>query len=262
MCSRISCFGRICGRRGATPVAIVTVAPGTGILDQVKCSGFEESADYVIVPATVTKPSTIQERDFVAHLIDEWKRQKFPERACTVFAVVARMNRATAIFNAARERIGASQGLHAGEIMVLDALMRSGPPYCLNPGHLLEELQIASGTMTHWIDRLARRDFVMRTPDPTDRRAVLVHVTPRGLRLVTEMTRQVTRGFQGMVEHAALAAMPHKDLCDLSDLLGKALIALEGMAPPCANGRHPTTREPKASRSRKTRVARPARAPR
>ena len=44
----------------------------------------------------------------------------------------------------------------------------------------MTQTQVASGTMTNRIDRLSRRGYVTREPDPADRRGVLVRLTVSG----------------------------------------------------------------------------------
>src|SRR5579863_3774205 len=95
------------------------------------------------------------QHDFVDHLLKEWKALS-PWINSTPVAIIVRMKRATAIFDRARERLGTSFGIGNGEIMVLDALRRVGPPNRLNPSRLLQELLAPSGTMTSWLDKLAK----------------------------------------------------------------------------------------------------------
>jgi DNA-binding MarR family transcriptional regulator len=175
-------------------------------------------------------------RDFVDHLVEEWKSQA-PHLDWTPSAIIARMRRATVIFDRARERMGAPYGIGAGEIMVLDALRRAGPPNRLNPGRLLEELLTPSGTMTSWIDRLAKRGFVKRMRDPEDRRGGLVQLAPPGRRFVDDSYRSMQAQWLGMPEHAALAAMARQDLNALSDLLRKLALVLESASS------HPTLKQ-------------------
>jgi DNA-binding MarR family transcriptional regulator len=166
------------------------------------------------------------EGDFVDHLVEEWKAQA-PHLDWTPSAIIARMRRATLIFDRARERMGAPYGIGAGEIMVLDALRRAGPPNRLNPRRLLEELLTPSGTMTSWIDRLAKRGFVKRMRDPEDRRGVLVQLAAPGRCFVDDSYRTIQAHWRGMPEHAALAGMARQDLDALADLLRKVALALE-----------------------------------
>ena len=74
----------------------------------------------------------------------------------------------------------AANALEPWEFDVLSALRRSGEPYELSPGRLLRETLVTSGTMTNRVDRLVARGLVGRRADPTDRRGVLVRLTPRG----------------------------------------------------------------------------------
>ena len=174
----------------------------------------------------IEKPDTPVEGDFVDHLVEEWKSQ-LPHIDWTPSAIIVRMRRATLVFDRARDQIGAPFGLGGGEVMVLDALRRAGPPHCLNPRRLLEELLTPSGTMTSWIDRLAERGFVRRIRDPHDRRGILVQLASPGRRFVDESSKRVQAQWSGMPEHAALAGMSRDDLNTLSDLLRKLTLALE-----------------------------------
>jgi DNA-binding MarR family transcriptional regulator len=180
------------------------------------------------------------ERDFVDHLLEDWKEQA-PWLDVIPFAIIVRMKRATAIFDKARERLGAPHGIGSGEIMVLDALRRVGPPNRLNPGRLLQELLVPSGTMTSWIDRLDKLGFVRRMPDPNDRRGVLVQLSARGQRVVSHIDEMSGQQWRGMPAHAALARMDRRDQEALANLLRKLSLVLEaefcktGASPPAVS---------------------------
>jgi DNA-binding MarR family transcriptional regulator len=59
----------------------------------------------------------------------------------------------------------------------LAVLMRHGP---MRPGALAEHLRIAPRSATEVVDDLQERGLVERTPDPADRRATVLHLTPAG----------------------------------------------------------------------------------
>jgi DNA-binding MarR family transcriptional regulator len=80
----------------------------------------------------------------------------------------------------ARRDVLAFRELDIWEYDVLAALRAAAPPHELSPGTLVTETQVASGTMTNRIDRLSRRGYVTREPDPGDRRGVLVRLTVSG----------------------------------------------------------------------------------
>lgn len=69
---------------------------------------------------------------------------------------------------------------------MLATLRRSGAPYRLSPGELLDTLMVTSGTMTNRIDQLEKQNFVERIVNPDDRRSVLIGLTETGLALVDE----------------------------------------------------------------------------
>jgi DNA-binding MarR family transcriptional regulator len=77
---------------------------------------------------------------------------------------------ATVMFHAT---VAAKQGLSATEEKALDLLDRSGP---LTAGELARRSGLAPASVTGLIDRLERKGFVRRIPNPSDRRSVLVEV--------------------------------------------------------------------------------------
>jgi DNA-binding MarR family transcriptional regulator len=80
----------------------------------------------------------------------------------------------------ARREAFALHDLEPGEFDVLAALRRAGVPYALTPSQLVHATLVTSGTMTNRIDRLTVKNFVKRTPDPSDGRGVLVELTATG----------------------------------------------------------------------------------
>ena len=74
----------------------------------------------------------------------------------------------TALFHQAA---AAKYGLGITDMKALGALMQEGP---MTAGQITKRLSLTSGAVTSLIDRLERRNFVQRAPDPTDRRKVVV----------------------------------------------------------------------------------------
>jgi DNA-binding MarR family transcriptional regulator len=83
-------------------------------------------------------------------------------------------------FELLRREVLVARDLEVWEYDVLAALSAAGTPYQLSPSALVSETQVASGTTTNRIDRLARRGYVTREPDPD----VLVRLTTAGRRKV------------------------------------------------------------------------------
>ena len=69
-------------------------------------------------------------------------------------------------------------GIEASELAALEHLQAAGP---MTLGRLGERLSMSPGALTALVDRLERRGFVERTPNPGDRRSALVHETEAGL---------------------------------------------------------------------------------
>lgn len=59
----------------------------------------------------------------------------------------------------------------------------------LTPGELAARLGITSAASTALVDRLSARGHVMRMPNPSDRRSVLVHASPETVELVVTALR-------------------------------------------------------------------------
>jgi DNA-binding MarR family transcriptional regulator len=71
---------------------------------------------------------------------------------------------------------------------------------------LSRKLHIAAPTVTGIIDRLERSGYVKRTPDPQDRRAVHVGLTPRGQRVAKKLKTTIQKKWLSL-----LARLPEAD---------------------------------------------------
>ncbi|GAA4116863.1 MarR family transcriptional regulator TamR [Nocardioides fonticola] len=118
-------------------------------------------------------------RDEVDDLVEAWVRER-PDLDLAPVAVFSRISRLARHLDLARREAFTAQGIESWEFDVLAALRRAGEPYELSPGRLLRETLVTSGTMTNRVDRLAARGYVERSPDPDDRRGVIVRLTPDG----------------------------------------------------------------------------------
>jgi len=78
------------------------------------------------------------------------------------------------------ERNAALEGLAAGELLVLDALYRVGPPYQATPTSLKNYFLISLAGVGKRVDRLQRMGLVDRLRDPRDGRSMLVQLNEKG----------------------------------------------------------------------------------
>jgi len=119
--------------------------------------------------------------DEVARLVSDWRRER-PDLDLSPLEVLSRITRIARHLDIARRRAFAD--LDTWGFDVLAALRRSGEPYQLSPGQLLQETMVTSGTMTNRLDRLEERNLITRKPDPRDGRGSLVTLTKSGMRAV------------------------------------------------------------------------------
>lgn len=152
-------------------------------------------------------------RDEVDDLMEAWARER-ADLDLDPVAVFSRISRLARHVDLARRTAFSAHGIESWEFDVLAALRRAGAPYELSPGRLLRETLVTSGTMTNRVDRLAGRGFVERSPDPGDRRGVIVRLTPEG-------KTAVDGAFEALLdaERALLADFPVDDQARLAGLL-------------------------------------------
>ena len=122
----------------------------------------------------------------------------------------------------ARNAVFTEHELDGWEFDVMSALRRAGEPFELSPGALVQKTLVTSGTMTNRVDGLERRGFVSRQPSPSDRRGVLVRLTPAGL-------RAVDAAFDALLHHERrlLAGMDDDARAHLAASLRTLLTAVE-----------------------------------
>lgn len=177
-------------------------------------------------------------RDHVDHILEQWRRER-PDLDLSAMAVIARISRASRILERSIATVLARHGINESQFGVLAALRRAGPPYRLTPTALYNSLLISSGAMTNRLDRLTEAGLVSRTPDPNDRRSILVALTPEGRRVVDEAVTAHTEN-----EHRLLSAFPPREREVLAGLLRKLLVSLEDGA------RSPEAEESATARAR------------
>jgi DNA-binding MarR family transcriptional regulator len=79
-------------------------------------------------------------------------------------------------------------------------LLQSAPERRLAPSLLADRIVCTTGAMTKLVDRLQRAGLVERAPDPSDRRGVLVEITPDGRRLANAAARTYRAGRQRVLD--------------------------------------------------------------
>lgn len=151
--------------------------------------------------------------DEVDRIVAAWERER-PDLDVVPLEVLSRISRLSRLLDLARGIAFAERGLEIWEFDVLSALRRSGEPYQLSPGQLVTQTLVTSGTMTNRIDRLGARGFVSRSPDPHDRRGVIVALTGEGRDVVDAALADLLDRERGL-----LASLPEPERDSLARLL-------------------------------------------
>lgn len=119
-------------------------------------------------------------------------------------------------------RIRLSEKLGIGTIDI-NAMAFVGEVDGLTPKDLGKTLNITTGSVTAMVDRLEAKGFMVRKPNPTDRRSVLLHLSPEG----TEAMQWANDHFAAAAE-ALLKASSEESIIDIAEFLegiGQRLMA-------------------------------------
>lgn len=153
--------------------------------------------------------------------MNQWRRE-LPDLDLLPMEVVAYLKASQLMTKAKLDAYFKEHGLQAGEFDVLATLRRVGAPYALTPTQLFEALLISSGGMTNRLDRLEKAGLIERSPNPNDRRGILVLLTVPGRELIERLVPQHVAN-----ETRMLNALSREEQESLTVLLGKLLDGLE-----------------------------------
>lgn len=174
-------------------------------------------------------------RDHVDRILEQWRTER-PDIDATPMGVIGRITRASRLLERNLSKHFAGHDLQLWEFDILATLRRTGPPYRLTAGALVDSSMVTSGAITNRIDRLTAKGLVTRETDPASRRSVLITLTDSGRRLVDDVvddhvdleTALLTTLSPDEQEH--LAALLRKLLTGLGDALPQ-----QAAASPAAN---------------------------
>jgi DNA-binding MarR family transcriptional regulator len=194
------------------------------------------------------------ERDLIDDALDSWSRER-PDLKVQPVAVVMRVNRLAAHFQAELDAVFAEFGLSNPSFELLATLRRAGHPYRLSQRQLGDTLGLTAGTVSLRVKRLLRQGLVTVEADPTDRRVTFVGLTDRGQQRFDEAAPAHLAN-----EEDLLRALPTEDQAALARLLRRLLLSFEGapasLTPARALGLHLGARARRAQPG--TQAARPA----
>ena len=165
--------------------------------------------------------ATTQERDHIDRFLARLKGVAHPDIDLEVEGIVDRISGINKRIKKGMETILGEHDLTWPEWHVMSRL-RLHADQRSSPGELAEDLEISSGAMTSRLDRLEHQGFVRRLPDPADRRAIVVELTPEG-----KAAWDRTAGIAGRREAFFASALTKDEQRQLNNLLRKLMLAFE-----------------------------------
>jgi DNA-binding MarR family transcriptional regulator len=168
-------------------------------------------------------PSTSRREtsDTIGEFIKAWRRER-PDLDPFPLGILGRVQRISARLVSATEELLEPMQIGWEAFSLIVSLRRAGKPYAMRPTDIYRQSLITSGAATNRIDRVSKLGLVRRVPDPSDRRGIIVELTPSGKTLAD---RAIDLQFAMLDER--LSALTRSERVQLSALLSKLLFSLE-----------------------------------
>ncbi|MGW1545036.1 MarR family winged helix-turn-helix transcriptional regulator [Streptomyces sp. NPDC002309] len=158
-------------------------------------------------------------------ILSEWQLQR-PELDVSSSAVIARLLRTARLTEELmEEELRSQDGLsiaNAGDLDVLLALRRTGPPHVLTPGQLRGSVTVSSAGLSGRLNRLERVGWIDRTASPDDRRSSRVSLKDD---VLPELDRRLEAYFAW--ERDLVSLLEPDERAAVAGLLRKVLVGLE-----------------------------------
>lgn len=168
-------------------------------------------------------PAASPVRDRVGANIDSW-RAAWPQIDPEVFAILARLAEGGRQVTSATQQSAALHGMTGREMVVLGALRRKGPPFESTPTGLKQFLWLSLPGLKKRVDRLQALGMVTRVDNPSDRRGLMVRLTPRGHAVLDDVVMHAPA-----TVYRALLDMAPAERTQLSGLLADLLARADNL---------------------------------
>ncbi|AEG51215.1 regulatory protein MarR [Sphingobium chlorophenolicum L-1] len=96
------------------------------------------------------------------------------------YSVTTRLLRLARSMERHMTQSAAKEGLTSGDVLLLDALYRVGPPHRIAPTALKHYFLMSLAGVAKRVDRLEALGFIRRVPNPDDRRGLFIELTEAG----------------------------------------------------------------------------------
>ncbi|WP_246183799.1 MarR family winged helix-turn-helix transcriptional regulator [Pandoraea anhela] len=154
-------------------------------------------------------------------ILAQWHSER-PDLDVSPMGVIGRLKRCAALVQQQLDATFAEFDMSGWEFDMLATLRRAGSPYRLAPTALFSTLMVTSGTMTHRLQRLEARGWIVRVANPDDARSMLVELTASGFTLIERAVEAHVAN-----EHRMLAPLTIASLTRIESGLSDWLRVLE-----------------------------------
>jgi DNA-binding MarR family transcriptional regulator len=127
--------------------------------------------------------------------VAQW-RKELRGSGVDAFTLATRLRRIAILLDDLTSEASESAGLKINDVLLLLALRRIGPPYCMRPTDILKMQGITSGAATYRIDQLTNQGLAERAADPNDRRGYLIYLTPKGKEVIDSILAEIMASFE------------------------------------------------------------------
>ena len=139
------------------------------------------------------------ESDSVDRIMQAW-RERDPQLDSSSLEVTGRLVLCAGYYERVVGTVLQPFGLSIADFDVLNTLRRVSDQHGSKPSDMARSSLITTGAMTSRLDRLERAGLIRRTPDPADRRGVLVRLTPRGSKVAGQALHKLIATNQAFLE--------------------------------------------------------------
>jgi DNA-binding MarR family transcriptional regulator len=141
----------------------------------------------------------VEKSDSVDRIVQAW-RKRDPHLDSSTLEITGRLLLCAGYYERTVSTILQPFGLSIADFDVLNTLRRVSDQHGSKPSDMARSSLITTGAMTSRLDRLERAGLIRRTPDPADRRGVLVRLTPRGSKVARQALHELIATNQTFLE--------------------------------------------------------------
>lgn len=124
----------------------------------------------------------------ISSILTQWQRER-PDIDSSPMAVCGQIWRTADILRKAVQQNHNNYSMDFARSDVLFTLRRQGKGKSLSPSELANEMMLSTSAMTNRLDKLEQAGLIKRHPDPKDRRALKIALTPKGFALADKMVK-------------------------------------------------------------------------